>query len=110
MHRVEVTPKAVGRLEATLGCEVQNGAGLGFALFADVSGPQLKLSEANIDFGLMRVGDSEEKTLTVTNVCDVMARWHIEVVEEGGGEAMSAGIEYAPQKVRCSNGCMFECV
>jgi hypothetical protein len=54
----------------------------------------------------MRVGDSEERTLTVTNVCDIMARWHIEVVEEGGGEAMSASIEYAPQKVGCSACCM----
>jgi hypothetical protein len=54
--KVEVTPKMVGPLEVSLGCEVVNGGGLGLSVFAQVVGPQLKIEEPHVDFGLMRVG------------------------------------------------------
>eukprot|EP00282_Hemiselmis_andersenii_P039294 CAMPEP_0169447374 /NCGR_PEP_ID=MMETSP1042-20121227/11486_1 /TAXON_ID=464988 /ORGANISM="Hemiselmis andersenii, Strain CCMP1180" /LENGTH=160 /DNA_ID=CAMNT_0009558927 /DNA_START=14 /DNA_END=492 /DNA_ORIENTATION=- len=48
--KVEVAPKRVGPLEASLACEVENGSRLAFALYTQVSGPLLKLQEANLDF------------------------------------------------------------
>eukprot|EP00294_Goniomonas_avonlea_P007722 CAMPEP_0114542258 /NCGR_PEP_ID=MMETSP0114-20121206/1745_1 /TAXON_ID=31324 /ORGANISM="Goniomonas sp, Strain m" /LENGTH=1773 /DNA_ID=CAMNT_0001726555 /DNA_START=29 /DNA_END=5350 /DNA_ORIENTATION=+ len=77
------SPKTIGLLAVDLQCQISFGAPLVLRFQARVEGPLIKIHEAAIDMGLVQVLSHVEETLTLTNACDVAARYKLEFQEHG---------------------------
>ncbi|RUS82779.1 hypothetical protein EGW08_009443 [Elysia chlorotica] len=75
---ISITGVEPGTISHTLYCYVMNmPEPLHLHVQATVKGPELKLAQPSVDFGLVQVGQQVEKELTIINTSQVMVKFSI---------------------------------
>ncbi|XP_012940303.1 deleted in lung and esophageal cancer protein 1 [Aplysia californica] len=75
---VSITGIEPGKISHTLLCYVMNMAEpLHLHVDAHFKGPELRIEEPSINFGLVRVGKSEQKKMTIVNASQIVVKFNI---------------------------------
>uniref|UniRef100_A0A8W8MX88 Deleted in lung and esophageal cancer protein 1 n=1 Tax=Magallana gigas TaxID=29159 RepID=A0A8W8MX88_MAGGI len=84
---LSVTGSEPGKVSETIYCYVMNlDDPLHLHVEAEFKGPEIKIEEPDVDFGLVRLGESATREITLTNLAQVITTWSIQDVSENNSE------------------------
>lgn len=76
---ISVTGSEPGKVSETLYCYVMNlDEPLHLHVEADFKGPELRIDDPDINYGLVRLGQSITKEITLTNMSQIITKWSIQ--------------------------------
>ncbi|PVD31091.1 hypothetical protein C0Q70_10369 [Pomacea canaliculata] len=86
---VSITGCAPGHISQTLYCSVLNlDEPLHLHIEADIKGPEVTIDEPHLNFGLVRLGDTVAKELTLTNMVQLTTKWTLKDMPHLQSESM----------------------
>ncbi|CAH1788302.1 unnamed protein product [Owenia fusiformis] len=76
---VSVTGAQPGKIEHTLQCRIENHSEpITMHIEAEIKGPEIKINNPDVNFGLVRFGESSTQEITLCNMSQIAAAWRIE--------------------------------
>ncbi|XP_056008414.1 deleted in lung and esophageal cancer protein 1-like isoform X2 [Ostrea edulis] len=80
---LSITGSEPGKVDKTLYCYVMNlEEPLHLHVEAEFKGPEIAVEEPNVDFGLVRLGESATRKITLSNLSQIVTIWSIQDVSE----------------------------
>nr|XP_022304299.1 deleted in lung and esophageal cancer protein 1-like isoform X2 [Crassostrea virginica] len=92
---LSITGSEPGKVDQTMYCYVMNlDDPLHLHVEAEFKGPEISIEEPDVDFGLVRLGESSKREITLTNLAQVITTWSIQDVSENNSDDAMAESDF----------------